>query len=505
MGVAVRPFTVSVRRRTPAVVLICTAFLVLLGLGAFERSESRLQYALPLGLEAALPERLRVAKPCRSDLDYLRRAEYNLTRQIIYQKRCLRGVRNAATSREVIGHKPEPLIEDGASRRILDLKSACNGSLPVDAPCDPITVQVPLPFPQRDYAEFIFGVASSAQRLETSIPQFKHWLRGTKARLLAIVTDHGFSKRQMKKLESHFNQSGIHFIGVRPQNMSVGVNEQHFVAVRDLVQHAEPSTKWGVIIDDDTFFPSLYPVAEMLDGQNASVPAYVGGLSENKDAVSFHGHMAYGGGGVFLSMPLLKLLEPHVESCLDESKIREGDGLIKYCVEEKTGTNFTEVKGLHQLDLGGDMGGFYESGKWHLSLHHWKTWHQAPVDKIAKVAHFCGGCLFQRWRFGPDTLFANGYSIATYEKGTANLQLDRTESTFTESGKGDDWEWSLGPMRDRTPEGEKKSYLLIDAELVGDHLRQVYVHRAPQPEAGREVSLEHAPKDEVIELWWDWK
>ncbi|KAG6221702.1 hypothetical protein E4U22_007064 [Claviceps purpurea] len=513
MGIAVRPFKVSVRRRTPVVILFCAFFLLLLAFGAFERSESRLQYALPLGLEEALPERLRVAKPCRSDLDFLRRTEYKFTKQIVYQKRCVRGVRNASNSRDVVGSNAQPLIDEAASR-VLDLRSACNGSLPADSPCDPISLPVPVPFPQRDYSEFVFAVASSAERLEASIPQFKHWLQGTKARLVAIVTDQHLSKRQMAKLTGKFNQSGINFIGTRPRDLSIGVNEQHFIAVRDLLQHAEPDTKWGVIIDDDTFFPSLFPVAQIFDKQNASLPAYVGGLSENKDAVSFHGYMAYGGGGVFLSVPLLKLLEPHVDSCLRESRIREGDGMLKFCVE-KTGTNFTEVKGLHQLDFKGDMGGFYESGKWHLSLHHWKSWHQAPVDKIGKIAQFCGGCLFQRWRFASDTLFTNGYSIATYKSGTANLQLDRMESTFTESGNGDDWEWSLGPMRNRVPEGEKKSYRLLDAEIVGDHLRQVYVHRAPpspsQPPdskpsgGGSPLAVENAPMDEVVELWWDWK
>ncbi|KAG5917087.1 hypothetical protein E4U42_007391 [Claviceps africana] len=509
MGIAVRPFKVSVRRRNHAILLVLAILFLLLGLGAFERSESRLQYPLPLGLEAALPERLRVAKPCRSDLDYLRRPEYHLSRHIIYQKRCVRAVRSAANSRDVVDSKPEPLIDPEASR-VLDLKSACNGSLPAESPCEPIALSVPVPFPQRDHSEFLFGVASSAERLEKSIPQFKHWLQGTGARLLAVVMDPDLPDRRMAELTAHFTQSGILFTGTRPRDASIGVNEQHFVAVRDLLQHAGPGIKWGVIIDDDTFFPSLFPVAQVFDKLDASVPAYVGGLSENKVAVGFHGHMAYGGGGVFLSVPLLKLLEPHVESCLGESRIREGDGMLSYCVKEKTGTNFTEVQGLHQLDFGPDVRGFYESGQWPLSLHHWKTWHQAPVDKIAKVAEVCGGCLFQRWRFGSDTVLANGYSITTYKQGTADLQLDRMESTFVDSGKGDDWAWSLGPMRDRIPEEEKKSYLLIDAEFVDDHLRQVYVRRAPPPPPPPESAgggtpiVENESKDEVIELWWDW-
>ncbi|KAG6008723.1 hypothetical protein E4U54_008669 [Claviceps lovelessii] len=513
MGLAVRPFKGSVSRRTPAVILFCAVIFLILGFVAFERSESRLQYALPLGLEAALPERLRVAKPCRSDLDYLRRPEYHLSRYIHYQKRYVRALRNAANSREVVGSNPEPLVDPGAST-ILDLKNACNGSLPAENPRDPIALPVPPPFPQRDYSDFIFGVASTAERLEGSLPQFSHWLQGTNARLVAIVVDRDFSDRQMTKLVARFNQSGVLFSGIRPLDPNIGVNEQHFLVLRDLLQHADSGTKWAVIIDDDTFFPSLYPVTQVFDKQDASVPAYLGGLSDNKDAVNNFGHMAFGGAGIFLSMPLVRLLEPHVDSCLSESPTHEGDGMLRFCVQEKTGTNLTDIKGLHQLDMRGDLSGFYESGQWHLSLHHWKSWHQAPVDQIAKVAHVCGGCLFQRWRFGSDTVFTNGYSIATYKHGTADLQLDRMESTFTDSGKADDWEWSMGPMRDRVPEGEKKSYQLFAAEMVGDHFRQAYVHRAPPPpppessegqEHGETIpeTMETAPKDEVIELWWD--
>ncbi|KZZ88953.1 hypothetical protein AAL_07896 [Moelleriella libera RCEF 2490] len=493
MGVAIRPFKVSVRRRTPTVVIICSLSLLLLAFGAFERSESRLQYPLPLILEAALPERLRVPPSCRSDLNYLRRPEYGLSKEIIYQKRCVHGLKNTGVSRDNIAQQPRPLFQANNSR-ILDLNHGCSGALPEETACSPITLNVPLPYPKREYPELIFGVASSSQRLKDSIPQFRHWLGGTKARLLAIVTDHKLSNRQMRKLTTQFNQSGIHFIGVRPENPDIGVNEQHFVAVRDLLRHADEETKWGVIIDDDTFFPSLYPLAQALDKQDASVPAYVGALSENQEAVDFHGYMAYGGGGIFLSVPMLKLLEQNVDACLSESRNREGDGMLKYCVDTKTDANLTQIPGLHQLDFGGDLGGFYESGKLPLSLHHWKTWHQAPVDKMAKVGQFCGGCLFQRWRFGTDTVLANGYSIAVYKNGTAAVDLNRMEGTFRDSGPH--WEWSLGPMRDALPADEKKSYVLADAEVVGDHLRQVYVYKAPGDEGRR---------DEVFELWWDWR
>ncbi|OAA34763.1 hypothetical protein NOR_08275 [Metarhizium rileyi] len=509
MGVAVKPFKVSLRRRTPTVILACvvlTLLLFLLCLGTLERSEFRLQYGLPLGLEDALPDKIRAPKACRSDVDYLRRSTYNLTRQVVYQKRCLRGVRNATTSRDVTASEARPLIEAGR-QDILELNHACHGAAPADAPCDTIDVQVPPPFPRRDYSEFLFGVASSSDRLMRSVPQFRHWLGSTEARLLAIVTDDNFSARQMSKLTAYYNKAGIRFIGARPANASVGVNEQHFLAVRELIRHVDANTdtdtntntRWGVIIDDDTFFPSLYPVARALDELDTSVPVYAGGLSENSHAVQFHGHMAYGGAGVFLSLPLMRLLEPNMEACLEGSPVREGDGMLKYCVD-KTDTNLTQIPGLHQLDMGSDLSGFYESGSLPLSLHHWKTWHQAPVDKMFEVSRFCGGCALQRWRFGPDTLLANGYSIVVYKAGLEHIPLHRMEATWR--GDGLDWEWSLGPTREKMAQGDKKSYYLLDAEVVGSsNLRQVYVHRPDVVSSAAETR--EPTRDEVIELWWE--
>ncbi|KHN96005.1 uncharacterized protein MAM_06110 [Metarhizium album ARSEF 1941] len=486
MGVAVRPFKVPMGKRRPALVLTAATFslLLLLYLGAFA--------------DSALPEQLRVSKPCRPDLDHLRRSSYELTQQIVYHKRCLRGLRSDETARHVVSDVAQPLIEPGGGG-VLQLNHGCRGAAPDDEPCDAVPVHVPPPYPRRDYSEFLFGVASSSERLVDSIAHFAHWLGDTDARLLAIVVDARFSDAQMRRLTAQYRQAGIRFIGVRPANASIGVNEQHFAAVCDLARHADAATRWAVIIDDDTFFPSLWPVAQALGRHDAAVPAYVGGLSESSHAVSFHGRMAYGGGGIFLSLPLLRLLEPQVDACLRESSVREGDGMLRYCVEHKTAVNFTQVRGLHQLDLAGDLSGFYESGRMPLSLHHWKTWHRAPVDKMSAAVRFCGSCLLQRWRFARDTVLSNGYSIAVYPGGTAGLALHRTEATW--DPRDDDWEWSLGPLRERVPAAGKKSYRLLDAEVVGPSLRQLYVHRASDAVPG----APHDPRDEVVELWWDWE
>src|SRR5690606_23493440 len=105
-------------------------------------------------------------------------------------------------------------------------------------------------------------------------------------------------------------------------------------------------------------------------------------------------------------------------------------------------------------DMRGDVSGFFEAGLRVVSLHHWKSWYRHPVDAMALVARFCGDCFLQRWRFGTDTVLANGYSVSVYPGGLDGLELDKTEETWGESGRA--FEFSLGPMRPKMRRGEKR-------------------------------------------------
>lgn len=216
---------------------------------------------------------------------------------------------------------------------------------------------------------------------------------------------------------------------IRPWNMILGANEQHFIIIRDLVWLSTTETKWIAIIDDDTYFPTLYPLALALDKHDANAPTYLGALSENFDQVKNHGFMAFGGAGAFLSIPLARKLESYVDQCLKEDTLDQGDGLLKNCIYRKTKTKLSIMPGLHQLDMKGDLSGFYESGVFPTSLHHWKSWHDAPVDKMGMIGEMCGGCFLQRFKFGSDTVLTNGYSIASYSNGTASIDLSQTEAT----------------------------------------------------------------------------
>lgn len=484
-------------RRRIAVTAFAVAALFFLNLGGF--------ISLPLHFDEAKADRpnLAVAPSCASTLDHLRRPAYGLTRNVVYQKRCIRPVINAKLDSQVVSQNPDPLIKRG---QVVQLDQACEGW--TESSCEPITLNVPPAYPVQDYSGFLFGVATNLDRLNESLPQFESWLGNTHARLLAVITDPG-DEPKYEVLTRQFHDRGVELIIKSPWNDKITPNEQHFAIVRDLLRYATPETKWTAIVDDDTFFPSLYPISQILGKYDHRLPAYVGGLSENHDAVNHHGYMGFGGAGIFLSPALLRELDPHLEACLTAEHVPQGDGLLKQCIYSKTKTKLSVVKGLHQLDMGGDMSGFYESGRLPMSLHHWKSWHQAPVDKMVKVSEFCGSCFLQRFTFGSDTVFTNGYSIVEYSAGLESVDLNKMEGSW-EGAAG--FEWSMAPMRSKMDRRLKKSYRLIDSERMGKNLRQVYVHRVEDDIPGRVEKVGDARKaplkinemkDEVIELWWE--
>ncbi|KAF4127008.1 Protein of unknown function, DUF604 [Geosmithia morbida] len=419
---------------------------------------------------------------CKLEAEYLRSRRYGLSDDIVLHRKCIRAVKSERVDRDEVGDIKEPMFSQSQA---INLVNECHEWEAM--PCEPVELEVPMPFPERKYPELIFGVATSFDRMVDSKPQLTHWLRNTGVKLVAIVVDAVDHRVDLGRLHSFYADDGVDLVIARPRYTGLGVNEQHFTIVRDLIYHSTPETKWIGVIDDDTFFPSLYPLAEVLGQQDHNQPAYLGGLSDNMISIQVNGLLAYGGAGVFLSMPLAKEIEPNVEKCLMQADTNQGDALLKSCIYSETTTRLMLIPGLSQLDIRGDPSGFYESGRFPLSLHHWKTWHSAPVDQMARSVDYCGSCFLQRWRFDEDTVLSNGYSVTVYREGIDLDELNQTEATFDDSPQ---FEWSYGPLRPKATPEEKKSFYLKDSDFVDDRLRQVYIMRGPE-------------KDEVLELWWE--
>lgn len=493
------------------------------------------------------------APQCIPELEHLKKL--GLTSNIKFSRRCIKPVFSTAApqsspadpnaggvDRDVVANITQPLLSSPAVD--IDLLS-CDSIADDYIPCETFKLAVPDPYPERvgQYGHLLFAIATSSERLKIAKPHFAHWMSKSGSPLIALVTDrpNEESGQTQEDLEAEqattwpaliddFAAAGIQLLLVRPHDPAHSVPQSHMLVILDMLAHvraqrmaayadegagagplAHNGTAWLGILDDDTFLPAIEPLAAALAAHDHTRPAYLGDLSESFAATRF-GMAAFGGAGIFLSVPLAEELEPHLAGCLSG---RGGDMQLMECVHDHTHTRLERVKGLQQQDMKGQMDGFFESGWRFLTLHHWKSWYSAPVLDMARVALVCGGCFLQRWRFpdfgisshnrtemgawdsgdGMDSskaevVFTNGYSIVRYPNGAP--ELDMMEGTW-EGAEGKDYRWSLGPIRPKLGREDKKTWRLV--ETVTDEkngaLTQVYVFK------------DELGTDEVIELVWD--
>lgn len=444
---------------------------------------------------------------CPDNLRFLRRKSLELTDEILYRRICVKPVFSNKPYRDDITRVQEPLLSGVPAR--IDLPTC---SSPETIPCAPLKLTVPKPHPEANGSHIVFGVATKFSRLRDSLGPFAHWMANHDAKLLAVVVDadrieeeedkkesEGKArdpKRTFAALEAEYAAAGIEVKLVRPRKKKWTTEQNHFAMIQDMLDLAErgpAKAKWFGVLDDDTFFPSFYNMVKMLERYNHKKSVWLGAYSEDFDAVKRWGPMAFGGAGVFLSAPLAEELGGLVETCLEDNIAPTGDGILRDCIFLHTRTKLTLVDGLYQQDTGGDVSGFFESGVLPLSLHHWKSWYHDPIPKMAGITEICGDCFLQRWRFGNDTVLANGYSIAQYADGLGHIDLRLVEGTWRNPNR--DFDYSLGPLRSKLPKDKKKSWKVADTETTADGTyKQVYVYRGDW-EAGE--------KDEVIEMVWE--
>ncbi|KAL9627678.1 MAG: hypothetical protein Q9164_007528 [Protoblastenia rupestris] len=240
-------------------------------------------------------------------------------------------------------------------------------------------------------------------------------------------------------------------------------------------------------------------------------------MSEEWWSVGRYSLMGFGGAGIFLSLPLLELLDADYKACMKESSSTAGDMRVFECISWHTDVRLTHIKGLHQIDLHGDRSGLFESGREILSLHHWKEgwwdegnlgtdrgghWTWFPMDTMHLVADICDTCFLQRWQFDNDTILANGYSVSSYPTGALtkfreHQGLDKTENTWLLAGQiegsiNKGFDHYVGPTRPMLKlEEEKVQYRFLDAVVVNGGVRQYYHHFGLNGEL-----------DTVVELFW---
>lgn len=369
---------------------------------------------------------------------------------------------------------------------LLNVQKGAEGTAEGCSIPNPLFLTVPKP-PQLPIASHIdFGVATSVERLNDSLDAFAHWAGYTKTRIFALV-------------ETDKSDNGIRDVKAKADNLGIDLFitesdddylRRYFALIPLLETNARESTRWGCVIDDDTFFLSMDNLVKALDKYDHTQSMYIGGLSESIPQIAIFGMIGFGGAGVFLSRPLMT----EITNVYDECAAMDftGDRRIAMCVYRYTQTRLTVDHRLRQLDLMGDASGFFESGRPPpLSVHHWKSWFHADMPKLSVVADLCGDtCLLRQWHFGDGWILTNGFSVIKYHYESEDDELVMEQTWEAHNGADDEsYLHELGPLRRK--DEDKKSFLLQDAVIQPDGcVTQWYV-------------LRDAKKgDEILELLW---
>ncbi|KAL4808438.1 hypothetical protein BDV18DRAFT_135005 [Aspergillus unguis] len=337
-----------------------------------------------------------------------------------------------------------------------------------------VTIQAPLNTSRPDASHMVFGVTTSLAKLEDSLDAFAHWAANTNAHIIAVVEQGGSSTRS--RIQERASELGVRLTITQTEDDKM---DRYFSLVRLLYQYLEETTQWAVFIDDDTFFPSMRNLVARLATYDASVPQYIGAMTEDLGRLSGSGYMAYGGAGIFLSVPLLADLQYVFETC--HSLKDKGDRMLASCIYAHTTAKFTWERGLYQLDIHGDASGFFESGRpLPLSIHHWNSWFNADVVAMNKVASVCGDeCLLRRFHLSKseskDWFLVNGYSVI--QDRTLWNDPRPMEQTWEKSKyKGSDpFAYSLGPLRRQDPDKVSLRLRGVVTDKKGSQIRQLYV------------------------------
>ncbi|MCJ1337656.1 hypothetical protein MMC09_002939 [Bachmanniomyces sp. S44760] len=425
---------------------------------------------------------------------------FDISSPFSYNRRYIRTVQNDAHEK----HASVQHIDADLLTKFVTIDNTASESKITLSNCSPIQLHVSS-FDTRpvDGSELLVGVATTLKRLQEAVPHISQWASHTKLKLV-ISMEHDAAEARMVESElQNLYHLNIHI------KITTGSWEDRYLGLVTLLNNERtPATRWIVLADDDTYFPSLQRLKTMLSAYDPNDPVYIGGLSESFLVFTRYKQVGMGGAGVFLSVTLVDELLSSWDQCLEivKQQVRTPwkygtDALIGRCITELTPTKLSIAPHLHQLDLLAhgrsqiaDASGFYESGRDIVSLHHWRSWHRADVVGIHRVKTICGdACPLQRWQFRDNVILTNGFSVVQYPHLVPDLS--KMEMTFfTEGAMADNPQggndkkgtWSevghsLTPTRPELIEGkDKKSYKLLDSKEYRDGVRQLYVNRGGQ-------------------------
>ncbi|XP_058199291.1 uncharacterized protein LOC131314563 [Rhododendron vialii] len=233
------------------------------------------------------------------------------------------------------------------------------------------------------------------------------------------------------------------------ESRHVGVRVAH--AILEVYREGDQGVRWYVMGDDDSIF-FVDNWVDVLAKYDHTKYIYIGGQSETlRTDFKFAFDQGFGGAGFALSYPLISAMAKDFEGCLKRYPyLVTSDSLTKYCVDE-LGVPFSAERGIHQLDLHGDISGLLSSHPQAplMSLHHFDN--LAPIfpsmDRFQSTYHLMKSAKVDHSRLLQQTICYHkptnwsfsvswGYSAHIYEKVIPRTLLKRPLETFQPWSKG---------------------------------------------------------------------
>lgn len=450
---------------------------------------------------------------CDLDMEHLRNVQQQagISETFQYLRRYVRFKRTPGLARAGLTKIHQELAPDG-------YKTVTIGNDYGHETClEPLVVNVPMsPLPATvDASALMFGIVSTYGKVvdpDTALlNEWLFWLTDSQghsngARLLLMLI--GATDVQLQQVAKRLGDLGIK-ADVYFADPLASEAVRYLTLIPTMYKHPEASAKrWLVTCEDDTFFPNMHALIEELREIDHTRRAYVGTLSEDIGMVNREGSQAFGGAGVFLSLPMAKDIDELFNQCsVQQSKTKlNGDALLRKCIYDYTETRLTQLRGLWQLDFYGNPSGFYEWGIKPLSVHHYRgPWHQADPLQLSRLAHTCGeDCTMLRFQT-TDDFIVSGHSVARYPEGITfdHRQIEATMWPATAS-RGWNLDFALGSQRPsllRT--GRKIAWEMVDSEVRKDgSVIQTFVRWKDDWRWVKENGKAMSDTDGVVELVW---
>ncbi|GAA6058934.1 hypothetical protein JCM10212_002886 [Sporobolomyces blumeae] len=351
--------------------------------------------------------------------------------------------------------------------------------------------------------KIMFGMSTTPDRVLWNLPVWSHWLPAHASALdptrkehvanlplLLVLTPPPNPTEELRTREAvEEAQSLGMYVEMRAREAD-RFETRYFALVEELYKEAlrreaegGDKTEWFVFADDDTFFPDFDSLVRLLSSFDSNDDKLIGTLSESTKQVAQWGHIAYGGGGIYISRKTVEKMNQDGawSQCLAKfGSAFGGDAMVSHCAALVMGKDIhdalTVEDTLHQLDIRGDGTGFFQSGFLITSLHHWGSWftlfppwHESGtgdlrkgISLVGKAAKAIGGDNWgRRYVFEEGKLLVSlGYSVTVEKEPLTQDQLDKSEHTW--------WEFeTFHPIRSGQEEAlDKRTYYITGVRTL---------------------------------------